>query len=1091
MKRGSALLIVLGMVAFMVISAVAFSAYMRASRLPSSYLRRTSSSRLLVKAALAEAIDELDIAIGNDLYPGMGDKGRLYQSPRSASNGTTTDSRRRNYWRAGCFIGTNTLEETGNTVSTLCVEGLAYLPFNMINEARYFSRRSRAATWKTFAFDSGRYAFSAFDVSGYFDVNRISANVGRNSSDNGRVSLAYAFENANHDGYETNPADWETFMDKFVDATKARDEKNAGRMPAKDGLVPLVSLADLNLAIGNGSSAYGCPSTLVSPFCRYIANGADFVTSAGDDEAQRLRNMTFVTDSYFPSTTASASASDSDSSGSSTTDDDDYDLNDEEAQPFDTAMLKAETSSATLMSAMNPTRKSGTRLMDSMCGLDLAALWDYLDVDAVPLSLAIPTTERVPMICGIQSSFGAGKLTLTESKAAPSATGVKPLHASSTFAVIDHNNDAGVCDGSDTCGAQKGGGSVLSRTVQQVTEYKLTPADVAAFFQPASFRLGALVAFPFRRNATELNGTFTLGGYLTLALVEGNEAFHLGSSSVLNLSDALKKNASSPALNDGVFYVPLAEKSISLPKTLDKAEDAVSMYSFTSASAASTASSAFSTPMYTITKQWVETRKYNSKTDTYSDWTPGDETIVAAQCNMPPLTSDGVVDPQYSDAGKFKALVEGKQGTGVRLQASVWFYVKDGSKYVDLVPACLADDNALNGVNSYNSFPSSVADQMSGKPYPLMNFYGKSFSYNPTTLVDDLAQDPNFGIATSSTLFCPDPRWNWAPEHWYAPNGADFSASGWLAECGVGTDGRDRDIFMATSDAGYLQSVYELAFLPRLSNMENRGNSSFYGNMSAVGSGRPTFPTTKADVLNYGLMWQTFRPFAVNGSARDDFEGVGFTFGGTGARVDPYGSKQTLMAAFANTPCNWSVAATNPSSPMAIQGSAREAEDYNKNYCFNKMATSSDSKFEWTDLEGIAQNMYAKVRDLQAQTGDDADDWTTAFDKLDWAGDAFGAGDGTFAGVTLSGDTCELADVDKKFLYGYWRDCFAAKQQLFIVFVRAEPLMMGGGSIGQTPPQLGARAVALVWRDPNRTTEDVGGQPRPHRTRVLFYRQFE
>ena len=45
-RRGSALLIVLGMISFMVISAVAFSAYMRYSRLPSSFLRRSSSSRL-------------------------------------------------------------------------------------------------------------------------------------------------------------------------------------------------------------------------------------------------------------------------------------------------------------------------------------------------------------------------------------------------------------------------------------------------------------------------------------------------------------------------------------------------------------------------------------------------------------------------------------------------------------------------------------------------------------------------------------------------------------------------------------------------------------------------------------------------------------------------------------------------------------------------------------------------------------------------------------------------------------------------------------------------------------------------------------
>lgn len=53
MKRsGSALLIVLGVLAFLTVSAVAFSAFMRRSRMPSSYLRRSVASRELAKAAL-------------------------------------------------------------------------------------------------------------------------------------------------------------------------------------------------------------------------------------------------------------------------------------------------------------------------------------------------------------------------------------------------------------------------------------------------------------------------------------------------------------------------------------------------------------------------------------------------------------------------------------------------------------------------------------------------------------------------------------------------------------------------------------------------------------------------------------------------------------------------------------------------------------------------------------------------------------------------------------------------------------------------------------------------------------------------------
>ena len=64
-RQGSALLIVLGMFAFMLVSAVSFSIYMRASRAPSSYVRRNASARHLVKAALARAIDEIDMALGN------------------------------------------------------------------------------------------------------------------------------------------------------------------------------------------------------------------------------------------------------------------------------------------------------------------------------------------------------------------------------------------------------------------------------------------------------------------------------------------------------------------------------------------------------------------------------------------------------------------------------------------------------------------------------------------------------------------------------------------------------------------------------------------------------------------------------------------------------------------------------------------------------------------------------------------------------------------------------------------------------------------------------------------------------------------
>ena len=63
MKKGSALLIVLGMVAFMVVSAVGFAVFMRHNRIPSSFLRRSTAARELARAALACAMSDIESAI--------------------------------------------------------------------------------------------------------------------------------------------------------------------------------------------------------------------------------------------------------------------------------------------------------------------------------------------------------------------------------------------------------------------------------------------------------------------------------------------------------------------------------------------------------------------------------------------------------------------------------------------------------------------------------------------------------------------------------------------------------------------------------------------------------------------------------------------------------------------------------------------------------------------------------------------------------------------------------------------------------------------------------------------------------------------
>ena len=117
-------------------------------------------------------------------------------------------------------------------------------------------------------------------------------------------------------------------------------------------------------------------------------------------------------------------------------------------------------------------------------------------------------------------------------------------------------------------------------------------------------------------------------------------------------------------------------------------------------------------------------------------------------------------------------------------------------------------------------------------------------------------------------------------------------------------------------------------------------------------------------------------------------------------------------------------------------------------------------------------------------------DWKEIYDSWDWTptGTPFSwAGDSSF--------TDQLDSIDCRYLYSFWRGCFANRQQLFLVFVRAESMALGGSGEGQIPPQQGGRAVALVWRDPETPKDsndlNMATDRKPHRMRVLFYHQLD
>lgn len=956
-RKGSALLIVLGMLTFMVISAVAFAAYMRTARLPSSYLRRTVSSRLLAKAALAEAMERLDYAINDNPYPGVGRQRPTGSVPlnRATAMGLTAGeiNSEHNYFYHHVFIGTNGWLTAEDTVSTLTLEGLAYIPPPLVNAARYYSRLTPTATWHWLGFDAGRYAYSVIDVSDCFDVNRLSADLPRNSA-SGRISLSYLFENSTHTGPDSQgiqPLQWDEFLSNYLGSDGLVDKTK----------VPLVSMADLALAMKEDN-----------PFYTYLSSNRSALCNPG--ETTQFKRFMMMTDSYFPTPATNAT--------------DVLDLAKPEGQPF---------SAITKNANIDTVQYDQKDYLDALTSVGVMNLWDYLDEDSVPVSLGIPSVERVPMICTLS-----------------------PMLA--VQASLDEKLDSKT---------ELDGG---------IIEYKKSYTLKLTGLEGSSLNVG--LVYPFKRDNGANPPSFSLDGVACLFFSEA-EAVNFRPNKVHPENGVF--GSSSANYKDGVIRVPMASQSISLPSAKDE-ENALINRSL-SLSAIS------DIPAFNVTytvKVDPETGAERPNTKQYTD----------AQCLLFPVNADGSVNSSYQNKNNFIDKLKGEQE--VKLHVAFYVRVTSGGKTVDMVPAAIGDD-ALNG-----SSPADAYAQVFGAFNPAMKFtteLNANFKYKDAKSTHQITSWAPLGV------YCPDPRYNHAPENWIRQDNA-ITAADWLSTVKneyLGKDGRANDIWMECSDQGYLQSIYELAMLPRLGNLKGGGDPAA-GYLGTIGN-KSDYGTGLGELVHGGLMWQTYRCFPSAGAARDDFENIGIANMGNSYKVNPYAqSLDSLMAAFANTPYNWSVASTN------LSNAAQEmtAQAFNKKYAFSAM--NGNAKFGWEDLEAVAE-IFQEEAQAQAANGKT---WEDAWDALAWAGT-----DKTLFGETLT-QTDSLSDVDRKFLYGYWRDSFANKQQLFLIFVRAEPMMMGGGAIGQTPPQLGARAVALVWRDP-----EVGEAGRPHRMRVLFYRQFD
>lgn len=1051
-RNGSALLIVLGMLAFMIVSAVAFAAYMRFSRLPSSYLRRTSASRQLVKAALSRAIDEIDASIGNNPHPGIGITETRYPRNKDSGKGAVGHLQQRNIWLHRVFFGDGDAVDETYTVSPLSFEALAYIPPPLVNEARYLSRRSPAAAWKSLGFDAGRYAFCALDVSDYFDINRLTASAPRSSAGNRRVSLGYLFENDKHTSAGSEAQAWDKWMEKF------RTINDDGELEWSGSKAPFVSVADFNLAFGD----FGGIGKMTSPFYRFFEDGNrnSFYAASGDADLDRINRMTFVTDGLFPPENENGVA----------TADKAYELADPQYQPF--KINPSGGSKPSISQLLMGTAHQNEGIMGwhkRLGGVGLAALYDYLDPDHVPISLAVPTTERVPMICGIEPTINGSKFKVTRS-----------------FEYPDNNGQ----DGNQPSAAIGAKGE--TRQCEQIVHYRIDP-------QMLNLMGGAvkgIYVYPFNKDV-DYTETFSVDGRLSFFFSIEKMGLRTGNNNpnteVLHLAD--KGSVTSGVDANGLMNIALTAnlpfKTKNAPKDENSAVEQADCYFM--AGGAPNLMQALQTgaSLLSIKYIWTQTcsDQYGQSGGVGSlGWGPKFNDMVAAQQwnGEPEYTTQLCI---VNRSGVRQTDAKNLLGKELYLNMAVWLRIKQGNDCVDMVPACLGDDNIQNpsggGVNAFDMLNGGEF----GQYYPLMRFDTAGQDNNVTIpfTIDELDKLADGTTAPQEVNIWPktaivaDPRFNHAPENWFN-TGSSLSKSSWLDNNQTGQNNRDGDIFMDVSDNGYLQSKYELAMLPACGSLRNTGSPAGLGNMKLFTTYRgDSIPNSFGQTVQGDYMWKTYDPID---AFADEFFDIKWVGDKKGYRVCPYSdSTNVIMAAFANTPLNWACAGTNDvdnavnfqySDPSSPRGA-----DFNKKFAWNEY--SSGGKFSWDDLTAVAGSFIQKVREKNGN-------WEDAWDDLGWYDDS---GD-TFCGVRLTSSD-DLWTVDRKFLYGYWKECFSARQQLFLVFVRAEPVMMGGGGMGQIPPQLGARAVALVWRNPATTKNDGSEleESNPHQTRVLFYRQLD
>ena len=1084
-ERGSALLIVLGMFAFMLVSAVAFSVYMRASRAPSSFVRRNASTRQVLKAAVARAIDEVDTAIGNDPFPGVG-----YNHDYGSDGITQSDKYKNDNWHGRVFTPSNEVA-LAETVSTLTLEGLGYLPACLVNEVRYWSRHSRTAKWHSFNYGLGRYAFTAVNVSDFFDLNMFAPDsagnrrpyLNRSSAPHGRISPTYLFRGSQNGDMDTGGS----AASGFLNVLGGGSGVGGGSYPSLSD-VPFISMMDFNLAVAGLGDLGG----LKSPFANLVQNNNNSTFLSGGME-EAARRTVFTAGGWNGDSNLTYQAYSAAYGGTR------INLRYPEYQPF--AGYSWFPEATTLAHCYNDVSESHPfwkPYNNNFPIIATAMLCDYLDFDNVPLSLCIPCTEAVPMLCGIELNDDCVKYSVNMQE--------------------ETLQNANADDGTK---------KKIKRTYSLHVEIDSLETTLTA-------------VYPFLNGKQGHANSYTAE---TFARVFFTEETNLGDGDLkdeglrtsladFNLGNTFTWNVGNDSAGAAFIQVKGGSKEIKADEvsgTGEAAEQAAIQKDIVIGSAGRPS------PKDAMLAELV-----------YEIDDSGAEVLVEGECkNGTAITffnrSWGVVN--------FLDEIKGDQHPDMKFRPSVaiWARIKESGagKTVDMVPAIPEYDNLLQQpINaSLNGFSRATGGTAGA---PLLRFFAKtSDDASGIRLTKDYFKN-NAGQSRDAkwkqrAYIANDPRINWAPEQWWATDQATAPDQLWFTEVKnfrTADTVRDPDIFMSVSDQGYLQSMYEWMMIPQVRELFSQGNSILEWGAFENGNGyNGVVRTDKDNVLHANVMWRTYRSDAFGyNDAWGSLDGLAFDDADNGLRVNPYTDSMTIMlGAFANMPRDWWAASTNHlanDKNYMAPGTTTFKDDYLFDWSCNykdvyNMAYYWHGAFGRRDLSTDERGKHLYLADGWKDVFEDAVDWrlgeirynvpipeATESSKYDTSALQEGTAESILKDLTFA---------ERKFLYGYLKGCFANTAQMFLLFVRAETTV--GGAVGA-----GARAVALVWRDPRPAT-DVSGQfvkatggsenplygkdnagrylrpttsngPEeswrlnartypPHRTRILFYHQLD